>query len=83
MAKLRALRSLLKHWSVVEEREYFTMRHLKVPLKLLSSLLQLKTECETGRANFLLLPQRQDVFPLSLGEKQGQLWGLFQLYIAV
>ena len=59
------------------------MRHLKVPLQLLISLIQLRKELEMGIANFLLLPQRQVISLLSLGEKQGQLWGLYQLYVAV
>ena len=59
------------------------MRHLKVPTQLLISLIQLRKELEMGIANFLLLPQRQVISLLSLGEKQGQLWGLYQLYVAV
>ena len=53
-----------------------------MPRKLLSSLTQLEKEVETGRANFLLLPQGQEISPLPLGEKQGQLWGSFPLCIA-
>lgn len=44
---------------------------------------QLRKELEIGRASFLLLPQRPEISPLPLGEKQGLLWGLFRLYIAV
>lgn len=57
------LRTLQKHWSVDEERGFFRMRCLKVPLKLLSSLTQLKKELEIS---FLLLPQRQKISPLLL-----------------